>query len=107
MNELDDTLTRLFAEARETLPPEDFLESVALRMNHGRRERALKRAALMTVAAGLGIAVTPFIAEGSLTVASHLGVWLLALGNALTSPLGWACSLAVGAWGVRRARRMS
>lgn len=107
MNEFDDTLTRLFAEARATLPAEEFLENVALRMNRGRRQRALKRAALTTVAAGLGIAVTPFIAEGSLTVASHLGAWLLALGNALMSPVGWACSLALAAWGVRRARRIS
>lgn len=106
MNELDDPLTRLFAEAREPLPSEDFLQSLALRMDRARRGRTLRRAALTAAAAGLAVALTPYVAEGSLTVASHVGVWVPALGNALTSPVGWACSLALGAWELRRATRM-
>lgn len=107
MSEFDDTLTRLFAEARATLPAEEFLENVAVCMRRGRRRRALEWAAWTTAAAGLAIALTPLIVAGSLTAASHLGLWLLALGNALISPVGWACSLALAAWGVRRAVRMS
>jgi hypothetical protein len=48
--------------------------------------------------------MTPYVAKGSLEVASHLAVWLPALGNALATPLGLACSLAVAAWSSRRAR---
>ena len=105
MTELDDNLTRLFAEARETLPEETFLENVAVRMRHARRRRAMRRAALVAAAAGLAVAVTPIVAEGSLTVANHLGTWLPAFGNVLLSPLCWACSLAVAAWGMRRAQK--
>lgn len=104
MTEFDDNLTRLFAEARETLPADDFLEKVAVRMGRARRLRAIKRTAVTTAAAGLAVALTPYVAAGSLTVASHLGVWLPALGNALTSPVAWLCYLAVAAWRVRRAK---
>ncbi|HEV2270727.1 MAG TPA: hypothetical protein VGR92_14835 [Steroidobacteraceae bacterium] len=106
MTEFDDTLTRLFAEAQETLPEEDFLRNVTVRMTHARRRRAIRQAALVTAAAGLAVVVTPYVAEGSLTVASHLGVWLPALGNALASPVCLACTLAIAAWRVRRTRSM-
>lgn len=105
MTELDDTLTRLFAEARETLPEETFLQNVAVHMSHARRRRAMRQAGLAAAAVGLAVAVTPYVAEGSLSVASHLGAWLPAFGNVLVSPLCWACSLAVAAWGMRRAQK--
>jgi hypothetical protein len=105
MTEFDDTLTRLFAEAREPLPEEDFLENVAVRLSQARRRRAIRQAALATAAAGLAVAVTPRVAAGSLAVASHLSTWLPAFGNVLASPLCWACSLAVAAWGLRRAQK--
>lgn len=90
MSEFDDTLTRLFAEAREALPPDDFLENVARQMGHSRRRRALRRAAAAIAAAGVAVALTPFVVEGSLAVASHLG-------NALAAPIAWFCSLALAA----------
>jgi hypothetical protein len=98
MTELNDTLTRLFAEARETPPTEDFLEGVINRMRQARRRRAMKRAALMTVAVALALALTPYIVAGSL-------VWLPALGNALTSPIAWICALAIAAPRIRRGSR--
>lgn len=107
MSELDETLTRLFAEDRETLPDEDFLHEVGLRMSGARRRRALRRAGLAVATAGAAAALTPYVAAGSLSVASHLGTWLPAFGTALTSPAAWACSLAAAAWGLRRARRVS
>jgi len=105
MTEFDDTLTRLFADTREALPAEDFLEHVAAGMNHELRRRAIKRTAVAVAAAGVAVVLTPYIVEGSLGFVSHLGTWLPAIGNALTSPIGWACSLAFAAWGVRRAQR--
>ncbi len=107
MTEFDDTLTRLFAEAQEPLAAGDFLEDVAACMNRERPRRAIRRAALAAAATGLAIALTPYLAEGSLTVASHLGAGLAAIGNALASPVGWACALAVAVWSMRRARRRS
>jgi hypothetical protein len=107
MSEFDDTLTQLFAAARESLPDEDFLQEVATRVSHARRRRAIGRAALTLAAAGAAVAATPYVAAGSLAVVSHLGEWLPALANALASPVVWLCTLAVAAWGLRRARRMS
>lgn len=105
MTEFDDTLARLFAEARETHPEEDFLQHVAVRLARARRRRAIKRVVLAAIAAGLAVAVTPYVAAGSLDVARHLGAWLPAIGNALGSPVCLACSLAVAAWGIRRAQK--
>ncbi len=107
MSEFDDTLTQLFAAAREPLPAEDFLQGVATRMSRARRRRAIGRTALALAAGGVAAAVTPFVAAGSLAVASHLTEWLPALANALASPIVWLGSVAVAAWGLRRARRMS
>jgi hypothetical protein len=80
---------------------------VATRMSHELRRRAIKRTALASAAAALAVALTPYVAEGSLSFATHLGAWLPAFGHALTSPAGWACSLAVAAWGMPRARGLS
>lgn len=105
MTEFDDTLARLFAEARETLPEEDFLRNMAVRLHRARRRRAIKQRVLATAAAGAAVAVTPYVAAGSLNVATHLAAWLPALGNALASPVCLACSLAVAAWAIRRAQK--
>lgn len=105
MTEFDDTLTRLFAEVQEeALPPDGFLAQLAARMHRDGRRRAIQRLAWRTVAAAVAAAATPYVAGGTLGVASHLGVWLAQMGNALTSPAGWACSLLIAAWGMRRVR---
>jgi hypothetical protein len=98
MSEFDDTLTRLFAEARETLPPDDFLENVARRMSHARRRRAIGQTAVAIAAVAVAIALTPYVAEGSLAVASHLG-------NALGSPIVWIGALAVASYRASVKRR--
>jgi hypothetical protein len=107
MREFDDTLTQLFAEAREALPAEDFLQRVATGVSRARRRRAIGRAALALAAGGVAVAATPYVAAGSLAVASHLGEWLPTLAHALASPVVWLCAVAVAAWGLRRARGMS
>ena len=107
MNEFDETLSRLFAEAQEAPPAGDFTEGVMIRMAQARRRRAVKQAVLTVVAAGLAVALTPCLVEGSLAGASHLGDWLPALGGALASPAAWPCSLAVAGWGLLRSRRLS
>jgi hypothetical protein len=107
MTEFDDTLTRLFAETRQAPPADDFLASLTSRMERERRRRAIGLAISATVAAALAIVLTPYVAEGSLAAANHLGAWLPAIGNALASPLTWLCSLAIAAASRRRANRAS
>ena len=105
MTDFDDTLTRLFAEGRVTLPAEEFLENVASRMHRARRQRTIRRTALVVAAAMLVVVLTPFVAKGSLAVANLLTASLLSLGSALASPLAWICSLTITTWAVRRTRR--
>jgi hypothetical protein len=97
MTEFDDTLGRLFAEARESLPAEDFLESVAIGMRRARRRRAMRRLVLMAAAAVLALALTPCIVAGSHAGAGRLSVWLPGIGNALSSPMSWFGALAIAA----------
>lgn len=99
MSEFDETLTKLFAEARESLPAEDFLERVATDVTRVRRRDVIRRALLILPAAAVAVAATPYVAAGSLRVVSHLGPWLPALSGSLDSPVTWLCWLAVVAWG--------
>lgn len=103
MSELDDTLTRLFAQAQASLPADPFLETVILRMQRQRRWRTVQLATGMATGAMLAVALTPYAVSGSIALAALSARWLPAIGNAFASPLGWACALAVTAWGLRRA----
>jgi hypothetical protein len=107
MSEFDHTLTQLFASARETLPAEDFVQGVATVVSHARRKRAIGRTALALAAVAVAGAATPYIAAGSLTAVSHVAEWLPALASALSSPVVWLSAVAVAAWGLHRARRVS
>lgn len=93
MTEPDDTLSRLFEQARQTPAVDDFQEGVATRIRKARRRRAIGQGALTAAAAGLAVVLTPYVVTASLACASNLGLWV--------------CSLAVAAWGLRRARRLS
>lgn len=98
MSEFDDTLGRLFAEARESLPAEDFLQSVAIGMRRAQRRRAMWRAAVMAAAMVLALLLTPWIVAVSLA-------WLPATGNALASPITWGFALAIAALRFRTGSR--
>jgi hypothetical protein len=93
VSELDDTLNRLFAEARQTLPADDFQERLAIAMSQARRRRKIAQLVLRAGAVGVAIAATPYVVTASLAGASNPGLW--------------ACSLALAAWSLRRARRTS
>jgi hypothetical protein len=103
MTEPDDTLIRLFADAQASLPAADFLQGVLCRMERERRRRGIKLVTMTAAAGGLAIALTPYVVRGSVAVAAYLGMWLPAIGGALASPIGWAGSLAIAAWSLRRA----
>lgn len=93
MTELDETLSGLFAEAREALPADEFERKLAIRLSQARRRRTMKQVVLSAAVAGIAIAATPYVVTASLAGASNLGLW--------------ACSLAVAAWTLRRAGRTS
>lgn len=93
MSEPDDTLKRLFVEARQTLPADDFTASLAIRIGQARRRRTIAQLALRAGAVAIAIAATPYVVAASLAGASNPGLW--------------ACSLALAAWALRRARRTS
>lgn len=97
-DEFDDTLGRLFAEAREELPVEDFLEQVAAGMRRARRRRTMRLAVFVAAAAVLALVLTPYVVAGSLA-------WLPGIGNALTSPISWICALAIIARRLRTGSR--
>jgi hypothetical protein len=99
MSGFDDTLRQLFAEARESLPAEEFLQSVAAGLDQARRRRAVRRVVIVLAAAAVAAAATPYVATGSMAVASHLGKSLPVLAGALASPVVWLCSAALTVWG--------
>jgi hypothetical protein len=102
MPSLDPDLTRLFDEARTSLPAEAFMEQLHVRLTHARHLRLGLQVSALALLAALAIAVTPYAARVSLTAADALGRWLPFIGEAMGSPLGWAGSLLVGAWVLRR-----
>jgi len=102
--ELDAALVQLFAAARRPTGDAEFTQAVLERVASARRMRSAKAVAQVVLLLVAAAAAAPFVADLSLTVVRHLDVWLPSFGNALASPVGWACSLAIGAWSLRRAR---
>lgn len=106
MSEHDDQLLRLFAETRAPERDEEFVASVAARVGRARRRRSITRIAAFAALVALAAAATPYVAEGSLALAGRLVSSTPALGNALTSPAGWAGSAVIALWCFRRFRAL-
>lgn len=99
MQSLDDDLLRLFEGARTELPSAAFLERIEGRMARARGVRvALQIGLLALLVAAIAIA-TPEITAG----VAYAAKWLPDAGLAMTSPLGWVCSLVLGAGVLKRA----
>jgi hypothetical protein len=98
----DEDLTRLFDEARGDLPSEAFLERFQMRMARARRARLILQLCPLVLLAAVAAIVAPYAARGSLVVIEHAVRWIPDLGLAMTSPIGWVCSLALGVWVLRR-----
>lgn len=104
MPESDDLLMRLFAEARAPRAGDEFVASVAARIGRARLRGRVARIAAFALLAALAVAATPYVAEGSLALADRLASGLPALGAALVSPVGWAASVVIALWSLRRLR---
>lgn len=98
MQPLDDDLLHLFERARTELPSAAFLERTERRMARARGVRVALQVGLLAVLAVAMAIVTPEVTAG----VGYAVKWLPELGLAMSSPLGWVCSLLVGAGVLKR-----
>lgn len=95
-DELDAKLLALFAESRETLPSEEFMQAFWMRQEHARRLRTLRRAGLIAALALIGGWLAPAVLEHTAAAFRSLGTHSIAYGDLLISPWGWAVSMLFG-----------
>ena len=100
---LDEDLVRLFEGARTELPPAGFVDRLERRLARARRMRLGTQVVLLALLAGAAALMTPYVARGSLTMVDYAARGLPDVGLALSSPAGWAASLILGAWVLKRA----
>ncbi len=98
----DEDLTRLFDEARQPLPAEEFAERVAFRVRRVQRWRTRRRLVSWLLAAACAFAVSPYVLQGSFALAACMDRWLPSLGGALLSPAGWVFPILFALWLLRR-----
>ena len=104
---VDRDLARLFDQAHEPLPPEAFSFAVERRVQRSRTRRGFWRIAwLVDVLIG-ALLLSPYVMDGSVAMADALSIGIARFGSALMSPIGVGCSLAFGAWFLRRIRRLA
>jgi len=105
MPESDAHLTRLFAETRHVLSAEEFVANVTQRIARERRRGTVRKVLIAGVLAGVAVAATPYVTEGSLAIGDRLAGGVPAVAAAATSsPIGWVCAIAIAVWALRRAR---
>jgi multisubunit Na+/H+ antiporter MnhB subunit len=95
-NEIDDRLLTLFAEARETLPYAEFMQSFLARMERARRWQRLRRIAVVVLLGALVAWITPSILATTAAVAHAVGEQSRSYGALVISPAGWAVSMLIG-----------
>ena len=99
---LDEDLMRRFEDARVPLPFEAFLERFERRRTRVRRLRVALHAGGLALLAAAGLIIAPYAIRGSLALSGYAADGLSSLGLAMLSPAGWAGSLLLGAWILRR-----
>jgi hypothetical protein len=104
MSNPDEDLTRLFAASDSSVSTEEFVTNVMRRIGRERRQRMLRRVALALLLVVVAAAATPYVVEGSLEIASRFVDALAAFGAVLASPAGWACTILLAVWVLRRAQ---
>jgi hypothetical protein len=103
-NELDPSLARLFAQARERLDDGSFTPNLVLKIEGARRAR-LRRQILAIVAVVIIVSLNmPLVLETTATAVRFVGDFSPAYTELLITPWGWAISMLVGVWVVLRTR---
>ena len=103
-NEIDDRLLDLFAEAHETLPSAEFMQTFLARMERARRVQSMRRMALIAVLGVLAAWIMPSVlASTASAVQAAQHVVVDAVGEQsqpyaalIISPAGWAVSMLIG-----------
>jgi hypothetical protein len=105
-DEIDPGLMRLFAQAREPLPTQAFLEEVTRELRRAQRLRLLWSAAAVTAVPILAFLLTPFVARSSLSLAQYATERLTALPAAVMTPTSWLLMMLASLWLLYRARAL-
>jgi len=100
--QLDENLVRLFEDANAPLSGEVFAEQFERRVARARRIRLTLQVAGMSLLAVIAALIAPYAIQGSLALGGRLAPSLSSLGLAMLSPAGWAGSLLLGGWILRR-----
>jgi len=100
--QLDENLVRLFEDAHAPLPPEAFLELFERRAARAWRARFSLQVAGICLLAVIAALIAPYAIQGSLALSRDVSAGLSSVGLAMMSPAGWAGSLLLGAWVLRR-----
>ena len=90
--ETDAQLSGVFARSREVLPGAEFMKTFLTRMEHARRMRTLRRAALLALAAILAAWVMPSVLQSTATAVHVAGEYSNSHAALIISPAGWAVS---------------
>jgi hypothetical protein len=101
----DSDLTRLFDDAQQPLPVENFVATALENVRQARRRRLLRQAAVVAVTLVAGAWAAPYAAEQTLRAAGWLAEGWTGQASelAIASPLGWLCGALV-IWRIVRQR---
>ena len=105
-DEIDPGLMRLFAQAREPLPAQAFMEEAARSLRRAQRLRLLWSVATLTAVAVLALLFTPFVAHGSLSLAQFATERFSVLPAVLMTPTSWLLMMLASVWLLYRARAL-
>jgi hypothetical protein len=94
-NENDDRLLALFAEAHETLPSAEFMQSFLARMEQARRRHSLLRIALIVALSILAACIMPSVLSHTAALMQVVGEQSRPYGALIISPAGWGISMLI------------
>jgi hypothetical protein len=95
-DEIDNRLLALFAEAHETLPSAEFMQSFLSRLERARRLQSMWRIALSLVLGVLAAWFMPSVLATTASVAHVVGEQTRSYGALIISPAGWGISMLIG-----------
>jgi hypothetical protein len=95
-DEIDNRLLALFAEAHESLPSAEFMQSFLARMHRARRRLYTRHIALGLLLAVVAAWIMPWMLTTTAAVAHVVGEQSRAYSALIISPAGWAVSMLIG-----------
>jgi hypothetical protein len=90
--ETDAQLLALFARSHETLPSEEFMETLWAGIERARRVRTLRRVVMIVAAAILAAWIMPSVLQSTASAMRIAGEYSESVGALIISPAGWVVS---------------